>query len=72
MSSSDLRDVLNLPDGSTEGRPSKKQRLSLPRPNLKGLAREVHNLGGDNPIAIVPQTTQFKKRRLASRKPAAR
>ncbi|KAI9900268.1 hypothetical protein N3K66_004530 [Trichothecium roseum] len=78
MSSSDVRDVLNLPDGAAasaaaaEGRPTKKQRLSLQRPNLKGLAREVHNLGGDNPIAIVPQTTQFKKRRLASRKPAAR
>jgi len=32
----------------------------------------VHQLGGDNPIAIVPEVTQFKKRRLASRKPAAR
>jgi DNA methyltransferase 1-associated protein 1 len=71
MSSSDVRDLLNLPDGSG-GRPSKKQKLSAPRPNLKGLAREVHNLGGDNPIAIVPAVTHFKKRRLANRKPAAR
>lgn len=72
MSSSDVRDLLNLPDGSGSGRPSKKQKLSAPRPNLKGLAREVHNLGGDNPIAIVPAVTHFKKRRLANRKPAAR
>lgn len=72
MSSSDVRDVLNLPDGAAGARPSKKQKMSAPRPNLKGLAREVHQLGGDNPIAIVPEVTQFKKRRLASRKPAAR
>jgi DNA methyltransferase 1-associated protein 1 len=72
-STSDVRDVLNIPDGVSGGpRPSKKQKVSAARPNLKGLAREVHNLGGDNPIAIVPQTSQFKKRRLASRKPAAR
>lgn len=37
----------------------------------KGLAREVQNLGGDNPIVIVPEISVFK-RRLASRKPAAR
>ncbi|KAK5987153.1 SWR1-complex protein 4 [Cladobotryum mycophilum] len=72
MTSSDIRDVLNLPDGLSGPRPSKKQKLAAPRPNLKGLAREVHNLGGDNPIAIVPEVTQFKKRRLTSRKPAAR
>lgn len=72
MASSDVRDVLNLPDGFSGPRPAKKQKLSAVRSNLKGLAREVHNLGGDNPIAIVPAATQFKKRRLASRKPAAR
>ncbi|KND89706.1 SWR1-complex protein 4 [Tolypocladium ophioglossoides CBS 100239] len=72
MPSSDVRDVLNLPEGAAGPRPSKKQKISAPRPNLKGLAREVHQLGGDNPIAIVPETTQFKKRRLANRKPAAR
>ncbi|KAL7937060.1 hypothetical protein V8C35DRAFT_214534 [Trichoderma chlorosporum] len=73
MTSSDVRDVLNLPDGAAGGpRPSKKQKIAAPRPNLKGLAREVHNLGGDNPIAIVPEVTQFKKRRFVSRKPAAR
>ncbi|KEY67111.1 hypothetical protein S7711_07086 [Stachybotrys chartarum IBT 7711] len=71
MASSDIRDVLNLPDGLGGPRPAKKQKLSAPRPNLKGLAREVQNLGGDNPIAIVPEATQFKKRRLAGRKPAA-
>ncbi|KAF4458040.1 SWR1-complex protein 4 [Fusarium austroafricanum] len=72
MTSSDVRDVLNLGDGVSGPRASKKQRIAAPRPNLKGLAREVHNLGGDNPIAIVPEVTHFKKRRFASRKPAAR
>ncbi|KAL7957494.1 hypothetical protein V8C34DRAFT_305615 [Trichoderma compactum] len=73
MTSSDVRDVLNLPDGSAGGpRPSKKAKITAPRPNLKGLAREVQNLGGDNPIAIVPEVTQFKKRRFVIRKPAAR
>ena len=38
---------------------------------MKGLAREVQNLGGDNPIAIVPEVSFFKKRRLAN-KPAAK
>ncbi|KAM5352380.1 hypothetical protein ACJ41O_005103 [Fusarium nematophilum] len=72
MTSSDVRDVLNLPDGASGPRPAKKQKVSVPRPNLKGLAREVHNLGGDNPIAIVPEVAHFKKRRFTSRKPAAR
>ncbi|KAF5002313.1 hypothetical protein FDECE_10669 [Fusarium decemcellulare] len=72
MTSSDVRDVLNLPDGSSGPRPAKKQRMFAPKPNLKGLAREVHNLGGDNPIAIVPEVSHFKKRRFANRKPAAR
>ncbi|CVK92813.1 probable SWR1-complex protein 4 [Fusarium mangiferae] len=72
MTSSDVRDVLNLGDGVSGLRPSKKQKIATPRPNLKGLAREVHNLGGDNPIAIVPEAIHFKKRRFASRKPAAR
>lgn len=69
MASSDIRDVLNLTPSS---RPTKKQKTSAPRPNLKGLAREVQNLGGDNPIAIVPEVTNFKKRRFANRKPASR
>ncbi|KAL6921870.1 hypothetical protein FSST1_005896 [Fusarium sambucinum] len=72
MTSSDVRDVLNLGDGAAGPRPSKKQKLAAPRPNLKGLAREVQNLGGDNPIAIVPEVTHFKKRRFTSRKPAAK
>ncbi|KAK3384185.1 hypothetical protein B0T24DRAFT_74435 [Lasiosphaeria ovina] len=73
MASHDLRDVLNLPsDHSSTPRPSKKQRTGPGRPNLKGLAREVQNLGGDNPIAIVPEAAVFKKRRVISRKPAAR
>ncbi|KAJ4302552.1 swr complex subunit [Collariella sp. IMI 366227] len=73
MTSHDVRDVLNLPsDHSSAPRPSKKQRTAGLRPNLKGLAREVQNLGGDNPIAIVPEVSFFKKRRFASRKPAAR
>ncbi|KAH6899952.1 hypothetical protein B0T10DRAFT_11478 [Thelonectria olida] len=72
MTTADVRDVLNLPDGASGPRPTKKQKFSGPRPSLKGLAREVQNLGGDNPIAIVPEVTQFKKRRFANRKPAAR
>ncbi|KAG8677140.1 swr complex subunit [Fusarium poae] len=72
MTSSDVRDVLNLGDGIAAPRPSKKQKLAAPRPNLKGLAREVQNLGGDNPIAIVPEVPHFKKRRFTSRKPAAK
>ncbi|PSR79097.1 hypothetical protein BD289DRAFT_442980 [Coniella lustricola] len=82
MASNDLRDVLNLP--STEpssshsshpptSRPSKKSRTAAaPRPNLKGLAREVQSLGGDTPIAIVPEVSVYKKRRLINRKPAAK
>ncbi|KAK6074852.1 SWR1-complex protein 4 [Seiridium cupressi] len=72
MTSHDVRDVLNLPAEGAAPRPSKKQRTTAPRPNLKGLAREVQNLGGDNPIAIVPEISSFKKRRFASRKPAAK
>jgi DNA methyltransferase 1-associated protein 1 len=73
MTSSDLRDVLNLPtDGAGGPRPAKKQKIGGVRPNLKGLAREVQNLGGDNPIAIVPEVSVFKKRRFANRKPAAK
>ncbi|KAK4239935.1 hypothetical protein C8A03DRAFT_13692 [Achaetomium macrosporum] len=73
MTSNDVRDVLNLPsEHSPAPRPNKKQKAGAPRPNLKGLAREVQSLGGDNPIAIVPEVSFFKKRRYASRKPAAR
>ncbi|ORY59561.1 uncharacterized protein BCR38DRAFT_444892 [Pseudomassariella vexata] len=69
--SSDVRDVLNL-SVEDRPRPAKRQKTAASRPNLKGLAREVQNLGGDNPIAIVPEISSFKKRRLGSRKPAAR
>ncbi|KAI1085324.1 SWR1-complex protein 4 [Whalleya microplaca] len=72
MASHDVRDVLNLPYEGAGPRPTKKQKTNAPRPNLKGLAREVQNLGGDNPIAIVPDISTFKKRRFGSRKPAAR
>jgi DNA methyltransferase 1-associated protein 1 len=72
MTSIDVRDVLNLPDHAAGPRPAKKQKTSTPRPNLKGLAREVQSLGGDNPIAIVPEVSVFKKRRFGSRKPAAK
>src|ERR1035438_10502872 len=71
MTSHDVRDMLDLP-GEAAPRPAKKQKLSAPRPVLKGLAREVQNLGGDNPIAIVPEATVFKKRRFGARKPAAK
>ncbi len=71
MTSHDVRDMLDLP-GEAGPRPTKKQKISAPRPVLKGLAREVQNLGGDNPIAIVPEITQFKKKRFGSRKPASK
>jgi DNA methyltransferase 1-associated protein 1 len=70
MSSLDVRDMLNLPSNAGP-RPAKKQKTTTARPNLKGLQREVQSLGGDNPIAIVPEIQQFKKRRLANRKPVA-
>ncbi|KAI0549924.1 hypothetical protein F4679DRAFT_232131 [Xylaria curta] len=72
MASHDVLDVLNLPADGASSRPTKKQKTAAPRPNLKGLAREVQSLGGDNPIAIVPEISTFKKRRFGSRKPAAR
>ncbi|KAK2615790.1 hypothetical protein N8I77_002517 [Diaporthe amygdali] len=72
MASNDVRDVLNLPSDDLTPRPSKKQKIAGPRHNLKGLAREVQNLGGDNPIAIVPEVSLYKKRRFANRKPAAK
>lgn len=72
MASNDVRDVLNLPADGLASRPSKKQKTAAPRPNLKGLAREVQSLGGDNPIAIVPEVSLYKKRRFANRKPAVR
>lgn len=71
MTSHDVRDMLDLP-GTAGPRPAKKQRVAAPKSNLKGLAREVQSLGGDNPIAIVPEISIFKKRRLAIRKPAAK
>lgn len=71
MTSHDVRDMLDLP-GEAAPRPVKKQKTSGPRPVLKGLAREVQNLGGDNPIALVPEASLFKKKRFGSRKPAAK
>ncbi|TVY14288.1 SWR1-complex protein 4 [Lachnellula arida] len=71
MTSLDVRDMLDLPD-SGSARPAKKQKLTAPRPVLKGLAREVQNLSGDNPIAIVPEVSAFKKKRFGSRKPVAK
>ncbi|KAI1396311.1 hypothetical protein F4819DRAFT_141720 [Hypoxylon fuscum] len=71
MASHDVRDVLNLPLDAA-ARPVKKQKTGFARPSLKGLAREVQNLGGDNPIAIVPELSTFKKRRFGNRKPATR
>lgn len=70
MSSHDFRDMLNLP--AEARRSGKKQKANGPKAVLKGLAREVQNLSGDNPIAIVPKTPTFKKKRLGSRKPAAK
>jgi DNA methyltransferase 1-associated protein 1 len=70
MTSADVREVLNLNQPS--GPRPKKQKLAAPRQSLKGLAREVQALGGDNPIAIVPEITSFRKKRFGSRKPAAK
>ena len=70
MTSSDIRDMLNLPRDAPPRPKAKKP--TAPRTQLRGLAREVHSLGGDNPIAIVPESLQFKKKRFASRKPAAK
>ncbi|KAI0388625.1 SWR1-complex protein 4 [Xylariaceae sp. FL0594] len=72
MASHDVRDVLNLPADATGLRALRKPKPAAPRPNLKGLAREVQSLGGDNPIAIVPEISRFKKRRLAWKSNAAR
>ena len=71
MTSNDVRDMLDLP-GTAGPRPAKKQKLSAPKSTLKGLAREVQSLGGDNPITIVPEMSVFKKRRLVSRKSASK
>ena len=71
MTSVDVRDMLDLP-GTAGPRPAKKQKIAAPKSFLKGLAREVQALSGDNPIAIVPEVSAFKKRRLVSRKPASR
>ncbi|KAI9054128.1 hypothetical protein LZ554_001299 [Drepanopeziza brunnea f. sp. 'monogermtubi'] len=71
MTSHDVRDMLDLP-GEAGPRPGKRQKVSAPRPVLKGLAREVQELGGDNPISIVPEIQSFKKKRFGSRKPAAK
>ncbi|KAI1270127.1 SWR1-complex protein 4 [Xylariaceae sp. FL1019] len=68
----DARDLLELPVDAQSGRPTKKQKSAPAAKPLKGLAREVQSLGGDNPIAIVPEVLKIKKRRFANRKPAAR
>ncbi|KAI0157008.1 SWR1-complex protein 4 [Xylariaceae sp. FL1272] len=68
----DARDLLELPADAQSGRPAKKQKSAPASKPLKGLAREVQSLGGDNPIAIVPEVLKIKKRRFASRRPAAR
>ncbi|KAB8303116.1 hypothetical protein EYC80_004567 [Monilinia laxa] len=70
MTSHDVRDMLDLPSSSVP-RP-KKAKTNVQKPKLGGLAREVQNLGGDNPIAIVPEDAVFKKKRFGSKKPAAK
>ncbi|TGO26548.1 hypothetical protein BPAE_0057g00240 [Botrytis paeoniae] len=71
MTSHDVRDMLDLPSSSSAPRP-KKVKTVVQKPKLGGLAREVQNLGGDNPIAIVPEEAVFKKKRFGSRKPATK
>lgn len=68
MTSLDVRDMLDLP-GAVAPRPAKKQKVAAPK--VSGMRREVLGLGGDNPIAIVPEVSLFKKKRFTSRKPAA-
>ncbi|CCU78445.1 DNA methyltransferase 1-associated protein DMAP1 [Blumeria hordei DH14] len=70
MASHDVRDMLEI--SGDQQRPSKKLKNSGVKSTLKGLAREVQSLGGDNPISIVPETSLFKKRRFGIRKPAAK
>lgn len=70
MTSHDVRDMLDLPNEAS--RPAKKMKVSAPRQVLKGLAREVQNLSGDNPISIVPEVSVFKKKKPANRKPVAK
>lgn len=70
MASNDIRDVLDLPADGSGPRPSKKQKTAAPRPNLRGLAREVQNLGGDMPpVMLTTQASHYKKRRF---KPATK
>ncbi|KAF7882685.1 uncharacterized protein EAF02_006048 [Botrytis sinoallii] len=71
MTSHDVRDMLDLPSSSSAPRP-KKVKTVVQKPKLGGLAREVQNLGGDNPIVIVPEEAVFKKKRFGSRKPATK
>lgn len=71
MASLDVRDVLNLPQDGAASRPTKRAKTTAPRTNLKGLAREVQSLGGDNPIAIIPEVSIFKRRRSQATKKAA-
>ncbi|KLU86813.1 SWR1-complex protein 4 [Magnaporthiopsis poae ATCC 64411] len=71
MASLDVRDVLNLPQDGAASRPTKRAKTTAPRTNLKGLAREVQSLGGDNPIAIIPEASIFKRRRSQATKKAA-
>ncbi|EJT77048.1 SWR1-complex protein 4 [Gaeumannomyces tritici R3-111a-1] len=70
MASLDVRDVLNLPQDGAAPRPTKRAKTTAPRTNLKGLAREVQSLGGDNPIAIIPEISIFKRRRSQATKKA--
>ncbi|KAL8392143.1 hypothetical protein RB595_002364 [Gaeumannomyces hyphopodioides] len=71
MASLDVRDVLNLPQDGAAPRPTKRAKTTAPRTNLKGLAREVQSLGGDNPIAIIPEVSIFKRRRSQAIKKTA-
>ncbi|RKF78761.1 SWR1-complex protein 4 [Golovinomyces cichoracearum] len=71
MKSHDLRGLIDFPRDA--GRPAKKQKQNGTKNfMLKGIAREVQNLGCDSPIAIIPESLIYKKRRFGSHKPVSK
>ncbi|TQS38597.1 hypothetical protein Golomagni_00897 [Golovinomyces magnicellulatus] len=71
MTSHDLRDLIDISGDAR--RPAKKQKQNGPKNfMLKGIAREVQNLGCDSPIAIIPESLMYKKKRFGSHKPVSK
>lgn len=59
--------MLNLPSAGAAPRPTKKQKVTGPRPKVTGLARELQMLGGDNPISILQDHAPRVRKRAAGR-----